>query len=91
MKKPSAKKRADELRPEYDLSMLKGGARGKYLNQAPAGSNLMPIEADLAEVCPDAEPVNRALRLLVDTASAAAPIRPVRRANKPSPPRSHRG
>lgn len=73
MKKPSAKKPADELRPEYDLSNLKGGVRGKYLNQAAAGTNLVLIEPDLAEVFPDAEAVNRALRLLVDTAAAATP------------------
>ena len=30
MKKASAKKNNDDLRPEYDLSKLKGGVRGKY-------------------------------------------------------------
>jgi hypothetical protein len=73
MKKPLSKKQADELRPEYDLSKLKGGVRGKYLDQAAAGTNLMLIEPDLAEVFPDAKSVNRALRLLVDTAAAATP------------------
>lgn len=71
-KKTSATKTADELRPEYDLSKMKGGVRGKYLSQAVAGTNLMLIEPDLAEVFPDAESVNRALRMLADTASAAA-------------------
>ncbi|MGZ5436518.1 MAG: hypothetical protein ACXWID_19565 [Pyrinomonadaceae bacterium] len=32
-------KRNDELRPEYDLSKLKGGVRGKYYRQAIAGKN----------------------------------------------------
>lgn len=73
MKKPLTKKPADDLRPEYDLSTLKGGVRGKYLNQAEAGTNLMLIEPDLAEVFPDADSVNRALRLLVDAATAATP------------------
>jgi len=72
MKKASAKKPVDQLRPEYDLSKLKGGVHGKYLDQAAAGTNLILIEPDLAEVFPDAGSVNRALRLLVDTASAAA-------------------
>ncbi len=72
MKKASAKKLSDDLRPEYDLSQLKGGVRGKYYRQAVAGTNLMLIEPELAEVFPDAESVNRALRLLVDTAAAAA-------------------
>jgi hypothetical protein len=61
----------DDLRPEYDLAKLKGGVRGKYYRQAVAGTNLVLIEPDLAEVFRDAESVNRALRLLIDTAEAA--------------------
>ncbi|MGH9453389.1 MAG: hypothetical protein ACRD2O_05410 [Terriglobia bacterium] len=61
----------DELRPEYDLSQLGGGMRGKYYVQAKAGTNLVLIEPDLAKAFPDQESVNRALRLLVTTASAA--------------------
>ena len=71
MKKASAKRLHDDLRPEYDLSQLKGGVRGKYYRQAIAGTNLMLIEPDLAKVFHDAESVNRALRLLIDTAEAA--------------------
>ena len=71
MKKALAKRLDDDLRPEYDLSELKGGVRGKYYRQAVAGTNLMLIEPDLANVFPDSEAVNRALRLLVDTAEAA--------------------
>ena len=72
MKMASAKRLDDDLRPEYDLSQLKGGVRGKYHRQAVAGTNLMLIEPELAEVFRDAESVNRALRLLVNTAEAAA-------------------
>ncbi|MGD0500628.1 MAG: hypothetical protein ABSC23_19585 [Bryobacteraceae bacterium] len=72
MKKASAKRLDSDLRPEYDLSQLKGGVRGKYYRQAAAGTNLMLIEPELAEVFGDAESVNRALRLLVDTAEAVA-------------------
>jgi uncharacterized protein len=73
MKKASVKRQVDDdLRPEYDLSKLKGGVRGKYYRQAAAGTNLMLIEPDLAEVFGDAESVNRALRVLVDTAEAVA-------------------
>jgi hypothetical protein len=43
--------------------------------QATEGTNLVLIEPDLARVFPTAESVNRALRLLVDTAAAAAPVR----------------
>lgn len=72
MKQASAERLNDDLRPEYDLSQLKGGVRGKYYRQAVAGTNLMLIEPELAKVFRDSESVNRALRLLVDTAEAAA-------------------
>lgn len=72
MKKASAKRTDDDLRAEYDLSRLKGGVRGKYYRQATAGTNLVLVEPELAEVFPNTESVNRALRLLVDTAEAAA-------------------
>ncbi len=71
MKKVTVKKTSDNLRPEYDLSRLKGGVRGKYYRQATAGTNLVLVEPALAQVFPDAESVNRALRLLADTAEAA--------------------
>lgn len=72
MKKVSTNKEIDELRPEYDLSKLKGGVRGKYYERARAGTNLVLIEPDLTDVFPDTDSVNRALRLLADTAQAAA-------------------
>lgn len=72
MKKASSNKETDELRPEYDLSKLKGGVRGKYYERARAGTNLVLIEPDLTDVFPDTDSVNRALRLLADTAQAAA-------------------
>jgi len=72
MKKASAKGMDDDLRPEYDLSQLKGGVRGKYYRGATAGSNLVRIEHELADVLPDSESVNRALRMLVNTAAATA-------------------
>ena len=77
MKKASAQEMNDDLRPEYDLSQLKGGVRGKYYREATAGTNLVLIEHELADVFPDSESVNRALRMLVNTAAAAA--RPTRR------------
>jgi hypothetical protein len=79
MKKASAKRMNDDLRPEYDLSQLRGGVRGKYYRQATAGTNLVLIEPELANVFPNTESVNRALRLLVDTAEAAAAPSPRRR------------
>ena len=72
MKKASAKRTDDDLRAEYNLSRLQGGVRSKYYRQAAAGTNLVLVEPELAKVFPDAESVNRALRLLADTAEAAA-------------------
>ncbi len=72
MRKGSARGHLDDLRPEYDLSKLKGGVRGKYYEQAKAGTNLILIEPDLLRAFPDAASVNRALRLLLSTANAAS-------------------
>ena len=70
MKKTSASKAHDELRPEYDLSILGGGMRGKYYRQVKAGSNLVLIEPDLTRTFPDEQSVNQALRILLHAASA---------------------
>jgi hypothetical protein len=67
MKKTSAKNNNDELRPEYDLSKLKGGIRGKYYQRATAGTNLVLIDPDLSKIFPDSDSVNRALRRLAET------------------------
>jgi len=72
MKEASAKRLDDDLRPQYDLSQLKWGVRGKYYRQATAETNLVLIEPELADVFPDTESVNRALRLVVDSAAGAA-------------------
>jgi len=82
MKKASAARLDDDLLPEYDLSQLKGGVRGKYYRQAVSGTNLMLIEPELARVFRDSESVNRALRLLVDAAVAARPSPRQRATNK---------
>jgi hypothetical protein len=75
MKKKSTKSVDDDLRGEYDLSLLKNGVRGKYYQQATAGTNLVLIDPELATLFPDSESVNRALRLLVDTAQGAASLK----------------
>ncbi|TLY26122.1 MAG: hypothetical protein E6K63_13105 [Nitrospirae bacterium] len=83
MSRESVKNLVDELRPQYDLSKLKGGARGKYYKRAIAGTNLVLIEPDLAKAFPDTDSVNRALRTLLDVASVAAgPAR--RRRSRPN-------
>lgn len=71
MKKVPAKKASDDLRDEYDLSRLSGAVRGKYYSRATAGSNLVLIDPELSSLFPDSDSVNRALRLLAETAKAA--------------------
>jgi hypothetical protein len=72
MKKESARRRPDDLRPEYDLAQLKGGVRGKYYKQAIAGTNLVLLEPDVARAFPDSNSVNRALRLLQEVAKKSS-------------------
>jgi hypothetical protein len=66
MKRKVKTEEKDELRAEYDLSKLKGGVRGKYAERYKEGTNLVLLEPDVAEVFPDDESVNRALRLLME-------------------------
>ncbi len=70
-------------KPEYDLRVFENGVRGKYYRRAMAGTNLVLIEPDLMSVFPDTEAVNRAVRLLVQTAKAAGkPSRSGRRSSR---------
>jgi len=85
MRKESRDTINDELRSEYDLSQLKGGVRGKYYQQAKAGTNLVLIEPDLMRAFPDEASVNRALRLLLTTANAATANSHLRRATTHKP------
>jgi hypothetical protein len=72
MRKASSKAMKDDLQPEYDLTKLKGGVRGKYYQRARAGTNLVLVDPELAKVFPDAASVNQALRVLRDAAGATA-------------------
>ena len=58
----------DELRPEYDLSQLSGGVRGKYAKRYRRGTTLIPLAPDVAAAFPSAKAVNEALRLLMEIA-----------------------
>ena len=58
-------KKADELRPEYDLTQLKGGVCGKYAQRAQQGSNIILLDKDVADVFKDDKAVNEALRTLI--------------------------
>ncbi len=70
MKKVNNKEISDDLRPEYDLSKLKGGVRGKYVKRFQKGTNLVLLSPDVAKYFPDEQSVNAALRSLVGIAKA---------------------
>lgn len=59
----------DELRPEYDLSKLKGRVRGKYTARYSEGTNLILLDADVADAFPGSQAVNEALRSLLPKAN----------------------
>jgi len=54
-----------EMLEEYDFSK---GIRGKYAQRYAEGSNVVVISPDVAEVFPDSESVNEALRMLIKVA-----------------------
>lgn len=70
MKKATDRELEDTLRPEYDLSKLKGGVRGKYAKRFRQGTNLVLLSPDVARYFPDESSVNAALRSLVGIATA---------------------
>lgn len=55
----------DELRPEYDDTLLKDGIRGKYAEQYAAGANIIKLDPDVAAAFPNEKAVNEALRSLL--------------------------
>ena len=59
----------DEMRPEYNLSELKGKVRGKYVERYRLGTNLVRLESDVQAAFPNAEAVNEALRMLMKVAN----------------------
>ena len=62
----------DDLRAEYDDSVLKGGVRGKYLDRYRSGTNLALLAPDVRAAFPTDESVNKALRSLIDAKSASS-------------------
>ena len=60
----------DDLEPEYDFS---GAVRGKYYQRYQKGTNVVLLDADVAQAFKDSESVNRALRLLLDLAKQEVP------------------
>lgn len=60
-------KGSDEMRPEYDFS---GGVRGKHYEAYGAGTNVVFLDPDIAQVFTNSAAVNQALRQLVKLAKA---------------------
>lgn len=58
--KPNREPDPDMLE-EYDFS---NGVRGKYADRFAKGANVIVLDPDVAEVFPDSESVNQALRAL---------------------------
>jgi hypothetical protein len=58
----------DDLREEYDETVLKNGVRGKYAQRLATGSNVVRLAPDVAAAFPTEEAVNEALRLLLNLA-----------------------
>ena len=67
-KKPRAKRKAGEMRAEYDFS---GGVRGKYVSRYRRGTNVVLLEPELTQAFPDSKSVNDALRALLSIATRA--------------------
>jgi hypothetical protein len=68
MSKKSESKTEPEMRDEYDFSR---GERGKYAARFAKGSNVVVLDPEVAEVFPDGEAVNKALKVLARSAREA--------------------
>jgi len=58
-----------DIADEYNFSQ---GFRGKYAERYAAGSNVVVLAPDVAEVFPDSQSVNEALRALISIARRQA-------------------
>ncbi|CAG0945326.1 hypothetical protein ANRL1_02263 [Anaerolineae bacterium] len=65
MKKAVKTRRDPDMLDEYDFSK---GVRGKYAKRYAQGTNVVILSPDVAQVFPDSESVNEALRVLVKVA-----------------------
>lgn len=66
MKKAKKPKSNGTMRAEYDFT---GGVRGKYAQRYTAGSNVVVLDPDVAQMFPTARSVNSTLRTLGEIAS----------------------
>lgn len=68
MKMATSHEPEDELQPEYDLSQLRGGVRGKYYERYRSRPPFIRLDPDVAEAFPTEASVNAALRMLAEVA-----------------------
>ena len=61
MRKARPRHEPEEMLPEYDFS---GGVRGKYASRFAKDTIMVVLDPDVAEVFPDHNSVNKALRSL---------------------------
>jgi hypothetical protein len=64
--KKAKKPNDSDILDEYDFS---GGKRGKYAQRYAQSTNIVILTPDVAEVFPDSESVNEALRILIKIAN----------------------
>lgn len=69
MKKATNRRTDRDLLDEYDFSK---GVRSKYAKRYARGSSVVVLAPDLAQIFPDSESVNEALRRLVELARKSA-------------------
>jgi hypothetical protein len=62
---------SDELRTEHKGSDFKGIVRGKYVERLKTSSNVVVLDPEVADLFPDAEAVNSALKSLEEIAERA--------------------
>jgi len=74
MKKNDSAKKATV--PDYDFS---NGVRGKYAARFAEGTNIVILSPDVAEVFPDSQAVNEALRTLVRISGKTARMKATRK------------
>jgi hypothetical protein len=64
MKSNRVAKDPDEMREEYDFENMPGGVRGRYAKAFEGNATVVLLASDVAEIFPDSESVNDALRTL---------------------------
>ncbi|MEI6207161.1 MAG: hypothetical protein WCP20_10285 [Desulfuromonadales bacterium] len=76
MKKKSSAEKVCEPRTEYNLeALLPAGIQGKYTERYRKGTNLVLLEPDIAKAFPTQDSVNHALRLVMQLAGIAQPMK----------------